>query len=466
MPQDLKSWLSYIENLHPKSIAMGLERTQQVLSVLAFNLDFKIITVGGTNGKGSTCAMLEQIYAQAGYRVGCYTSPHLIRYNERVRVNLQEVSDADLCTAFAAIETARVKANVALTYFEVGSLAAMWHFMTQALDVVILEVGLGGRLDTVNAFDADCAIVTSIDLDHQEFLGDTREKIAFEKAAIYRPNTPAICGDNVPPSSLVDYAKAINAQFLSIHEAFAYSESTAHENQYWIFHTHALLEQSMLSRQKNAVQSSEFELKIELPAPNLSGYYQLNNAACAIAAVQSLQAYLPVAVPHIAQAMLQVTLAGRFQTVLSRPHVILDVAHNPHAARALNENLQTLIAPNVLIDGALALDDCKIIAVFAMLADKDIQGVVDTLAPAIDAWFVAPIDHLRGASIDDLSTALLRANVQKNINCFTAVNAAYNAAIINAETRIEQGENVKIIVFGSFFTVAAVMEVIASKSAD
>lgn len=328
--------------------------------------------------------------------------------------------------------------------------------MTQALDVVILEVGLGGRLDTVNAFDADCAIVTSIDLDHQEFLGDTREKIAFEKAAIYRPNTPAICGDNVPPISLVDYAKAINAQFLSIHEAFAYSESAAHDNQYWTFHTHALLEQSMLSRQKNAVQSPEFELIFELPVPNLSGHYQLNNAACAIAAVQSLQTYLPVPVPNIAQAMLQVTLAGRFQTVLSRPHVILDVAHNPHAARALNANLQTLIAQN----------NCKIIAVFAMLADKDIQGVVDTLVPVIDAWFVAPIDHVRGASIDDLSTALLRANVQKNINCFTAVNAAYNAAIINAETRIEQGENVKIIVFGSFFTVAAVMEVIASKSAD
>ena len=472
MPQDLAAWLNYIENLHPKSIAMGLARTEQVLAELAFKPPFKIITVGGTNGKGSTCAMLEQMYVQAGFRVGCYTSPHLIRYNERVRVNLVEVSDDVLCAAFAAIESARVKANVALTYFEVGTLAAVWHFMHANIDVAILEVGLGGRLDTVNAFDADCAIVTSIDLDHQEFLGDTREKIGFEKAAIYRPNTPAICGDANPPASLVNYAQSIGAQWLSIHDAFDFSQPDASlKDNSWVFHTHTALESVMRERLQNiqpmqtavankvesnvAHNTATFNKNIELPLPMLAGQYQLNNASCAIAAVQALQDDLPVTTAHIAKAMQQVALTGRFQTVLSHPQVILDVAHNPHAARALNANLQTLIAQT----------NCKVIAVFAMLADKDIQGVVNAIAPLIDVWFVAPIDHIRGAQLSDMQSILLHVAAEKNINTFNSVNAAYNAAIANAETRIKQGENVKIIVFGSFFTVAAVMQAIAPENA-
>jgi dihydrofolate synthase / folylpolyglutamate synthase len=198
-------WLAYIEALHPKAIAMGLNRVKKVLEKLQLSPSFPIITVAGTNGKGSVCAMLSQIYVQAGYRVGTYTSPHIHRYNERVNINLQSISDQDLCAAFVAVEAAR--ADVDLTYFEMGTLAAMWHFCSQKLDVAILEIGLGGRLDAVNAFEPTCSIVTTIDLDHMEFLGDTRELIGLEKAGVFRANKLAICGDENPPKSLIEYAR-------------------------------------------------------------------------------------------------------------------------------------------------------------------------------------------------------------------------------------------------------------------
>jgi len=220
-PHSVDGWLAYIEALHPKSIAMGLERVSivaQRLALFQVNPRPTIITVAGTNGKGSSCAMLEHIYTAAGFRVGCYTSPHLLRYQERVRVNRQEISDQDLCLAFSAVEMARQE--VELTYFEMGTLAAVWHFAQQALDVLVLEVGLGGRLDAVNIFDADCAIVTNIDLDHMEYLGDTREKIGLEKAGVYRAQQIAICGDRTPPQSLLDYAVSIGARVHCIQHAF------------------------------------------------------------------------------------------------------------------------------------------------------------------------------------------------------------------------------------------------------
>lgn len=317
--KSLAEWLSYIESLHPKSIAMGLDRVKQMIDRLKLHPKFTIITVTGTNGKGSTCAMLEQIYTNADYQVGCYTSPHLLRYNERVRVNKQEVSDDALCAAFAAVDTDRVDANgevIALTYFEVGTLAAVWHFMQTGVDVAILEIGLGGRLDAVNAFEPNCTIVTSVDLDHQEFLGNTRESIGFEKACVYRASVPAICGDTNPPLSLVAYAQEIKADFKLIHHDFDFTLNGADSWRY-----------------------SDGVGTYQLPIPALKGAYQLNNAASAICAVDTLQSRLPVSSAHIASAMRQVSLAGRFQTVSTSPHVILDVAHNPHAARALATNL-------------------------------------------------------------------------------------------------------------------------------
>ena len=217
-PSSASEWLAYIEALHPKSISMGLDRVKTVLDKLELSPNFPIITVAGTNGKGSVCIMLSQIYIEAGYCVGCYTSPHINRYNERVCINSQTIEDDDLCTAFAAVE--KVRGDVALTYFEMGTLAAMWHFCRQQLDVCILEVGLGGRLDAVNVFEPDCAIVTTIDLDHMEYLGDTREKIGLEKAGIFRANTFAICGDDNPPISLISYAKQIGANLQLIQRDF------------------------------------------------------------------------------------------------------------------------------------------------------------------------------------------------------------------------------------------------------
>lgn len=425
--RDLASWLRYIESLHPKSIAMGLERVKQVIERLKLNPKFTIVTVAGTNGKGSTCAMLEQIYRQAGYRVGCYTSPHLLRYNERVRVNGAEVADADLCRAFSAIEQARIDSDhvaIQLTYFEVATLAAIWHFMQANIDVAILEIGLGGRLDAVNAFEPDSAIVTSVDLDHMEFLGDTREKIGFEKAGVFRTGVPAICGDNDPPQSLLQYARQIHADLNCIHQNFGYQR----EGKGW---------QYLANRQ----------VRYNLPLPALKGAYQLNNASCAIAAVESLQTKLPVTQDAIVRALQQVTLAGRFQTVATHADgsakVILDVAHNPHAARALLDNLKTS-----------RQHKGKTIAVFAMLADKDIKAVIDAVKSEIDSWYVAGIEHIRGCPANELAALLatILPNAQPKI--FDTVAQAY------AQACIDMTENDKIIVFGSFFTVSNVMQVI------
>jgi len=439
MPRDLTTWLSYIESLHPKSIAMGLDRVRLMVDRLQLSPTFPIISVTGTNGKGSTCAMLEQIYKQAGYKVACYASPHLVRYNERVRVDGLEVSDEDLCAAFAAVDTARVDENnlvIALTYFEVGTLAAIWHFMQAGVDIAILEIGLGGRLDAVNAFEPSCAIVTSIDLDHQEFLGNTRDSIAFEKAGIYRPLVPAICGDANPPKSLTAYTQKVQANFMCIHQDFDY-----------ILNKH------------NWTYLAEKKAKYSLPLPALHGRYQLNNAACAIAAVESLQSKMPVTIEAMINAMQRVTLAGRFQTVSINefPRVILDVAHNPHAAKALAENLNAIKTQNTNSRSG------KTFAVFAMLADKDIKGVIEAIKDEIDEWYVASIDHSRGALAADLVNIIGRVAPKANVKVFNSVENAYLQARIDIEACIDLGENDKIIVFGSFFTVSAVMQLLSNK---
>ncbi len=442
-PKDLASWLSYIEGLHPKSIAMGLDRVRLMIDRLQLDPKFPIITVAGTNGKGSTCAMLEQIYKQAGYHVGCYSSPHLLRYNERVRVDAIEVTDEDLCVAFNAVDSARVDVNnqgTPLTYFEVGTLAAMWHFMQTGVEVAILEVGLGGRLDAVNAFEPSCSIITSIDLDHQEFLGNTRESIGFEKAGIYRSSLPAICGDANPPASLVAYAHEIHADFMSLNRDF-----DCHLNEdCWQYIGHK-------------------KILYTLPLPVLQGRYQLNNAACAITAIESLQSRLPVEIDAIKNAMLLVRLAGRFQTVSKfsatsdTPWVILDVAHNPHAAKALAENLRAIKTQSSNVRTG------KTFAVFAMLADKDIKGVIDAVKHEIDAWYVAGIDHARGALAKDLAEMIAGVIPNASIQTFNDANNAYQQACIDIEACIDVNENDKIIVFGSFFTVSTVMQFLSNK---
>lgn len=414
---NLNDWLTYIEALHPKDIEMGLGRVNQVKQRLNLQIDFPIITVAGTNGKGSTCAMLEHIYHAAGYCVASYSSPHLLRYSERVRVGSTEISDADLIHAFQAIEDARQE--IQLTYFEYGTLAAMWHFCAAKVDVAILEVGLGGRLDAVNVFEPSCAIVTSVDLDHMDFLGNTRELIGAEKAGVFRKNTPAICGELNPPQTLIEYAQKVGAQLKCVQRDFSFESQQDH----WRY----LADDVVLDH---------------LPMPALIGDFQLYNASCVITAIQSLQDILPVSQVAISEGLRTVRLHGRYQYLSSKPDVILDVAHNPHAAKSLASNLQKTSTSG------------KTIAVFAMLADKDIVGVVNAISDEIDHWYVSGISHIRGANGDQVKALILSELPNASIRLFDEVADAYAQACIDAN------ENDRIIILGSFFTVAEVMRVL------
>jgi len=439
LPKDLLAWLRYIEQLHPNAIEMGLDRIKTVANRLGLKPAFKIVTVAGTNGKGSTCTMLSQIYQHAGYRVGCYTSPHILRYNERVNVDGQEVSDASLCAAFAAVEEARQGGSdngdaISLTYFEIGTLAAVWHFVQAKVDVAILEIGLGGRLDAVNAFEPDCTIVTNVDLDHQDILGHTRELIGFEKAGVYRPFMPAICGDIDPPETLIAYAKQVKADLKCIHHEFGYELDDAG----WYY----------LSNQQRMYP---------LPIPALKGQYQLSNAACAVTAINALQSVLPVPVDAIAKAMQEIKLVGRFYTDSRFPWLILDVAHNPHAAVALADNLKTLKSSHIPVKNN-AECQMQVTSVFSMLADKDIKGVIEALKDEISAWYVAPIEHVRGASVSALVSAISEVIPNASVKVFDNLGDAYYQAYIDRESCIEQHENDKIVAFGSFFTVSGVMQ--------
>ena len=421
MRADLKSWLEYIEALHPKSIAMGLDRINEVKRRLSLDPAFPVITVGGTNGKGSTCAMLESIYQQAGYRVACYTSPHFLHYNERIRIDCQEISDEDLLKSFAVVEEAR--GSTPLTYFEFGTLAAVWHFMQSQVEVGILEVGLGGRLDAVNIFDPDCTIITAIDFDHMDFLGNSRESIGFEKAGIFRKNVPAICGDPNPPHTLVSHAESIDAQLRRIGEDFHVEQ--AHQN--WTYRAGA----------------SELA---DLPIPSLTGGFQLENAACVVDAIQAMHQRLPVSLDHIATGLRSVRLPGRFQQCSTEPLVILDVAHNPHAAHALAENLRQLPESN------------RTLAVFGMLADKDIAGVVQEVSAQVDVWYLADIPGPRGATAQQLARVIHQHDKQCDIHKYLDVTTAYRQACLDA------GRDDRIIVFGSFYTVADVMKALPKSS--
>jgi dihydrofolate synthase/folylpolyglutamate synthase len=431
MPNTLADWLTYLESLHPKTIALGLERVAQVKQRLNLQADFPIITVGGTNGKGSVCAMLESILHAAGYRVGCYTSPHLLDYNERVRIGKKQASDAELCASFGKIEQARkpqqldsrLRGNdglseIPLTYFEFGSLAAMQCFIEHKVEAAILEVGLGGRLDAVNAFDNDCAVVTSVDIDHTDYLGDTREQIAFEKAGIFRAGRVAICADADVPQAVTDHAEKIGAELWRIGREFGF---TPHQGQ-WDYRSTA--------GTRNA-----------LPYPALRGTYQINNASAALAALDALKDKLPVSMEAVRRGLVEVVLPGRFQVLPGKPILILDVAHNPHAARSLAQNLASL-------------PPCpRTFAVFAMLKDKDIAGVVRALRDSVDVWLVAGINAPRGATAAEVALVLATEGVTGMVREFPSIENAMQHACNEAS------ENDRIAAFGSFYTVAEVMRV-------
>ncbi len=416
LPQTLSDWLAYLERLHPKTIELGLERVAEVRSRMGLDPVFPVITVGGTNGKGSTCAMLEAMLHAAGYRVGCYTSPHILDYNERVRVGKQAVSDAELCAAFAKVEQARtMQPEISLTYFEFGTLAAMQCFIEGNVEAAILEVGLGGRLDAVNVFDADCAVVCSVDLDHVDYLGDTREKIAFEKSGIFRKGRVAIFGDPDMPGMITEQAAQAGAQLWRLGVQFGHTE----HGQQWDYR-------------------SPLGARNALPHPALRGAYQLNNASAALAALDAVRGKLPVSMDAVRRGLVEVILPGRFQVLPGRPMVILDVAHNPHAARALAQNLASL-------------PPARTFAVFAMLHDKDMAGVARALDGQVDTWLVAGIAVPRGASAAELAQVLRVQSVRGRVEVFAtpadALRHACNAA----------AENDRIVAFGSFYTVADAM---------
>lgn len=420
LPQTLDGWLEHIDRVHSQSIALGLDRVSQVRDAMRIEQGAPVITVGGTNGKGSTCAMLENILRCAGYRVGLYTSPHLLDYNERVRVEAVPAADATLCDAFAAVEAAR--GGIPLTYFEFGTLAAWKIFADAKLDVLILEVGMGGRLDAVNAFEPDCSIVTSVDLDHIQFLGDTREAIGREKAGIFRASRPAIVGDPMPPASLIEYAQQIGAALQISGRDFGF----AGDRQQWGFWRYA---------------SGQLVKRGGLAYPALRGANQLLNASAVIAALENLRDRLPISMGDLRRGLITVELPGRFQVLPGRPSVVFDVAHNPQAAAVLNENLSNMgFFPETW-------------AVFGMLRDKDIGGVVRHLRERVDHWLCVTLDGPRAATADQLAQIVRQEKPGADIHAFDGVAQAYAAA------RERAADNDRILVFGSFLTVADAMRV-------
>jgi dihydrofolate synthase/folylpolyglutamate synthase len=420
MKQNLNGWLVYIEQQHPKSIELGLERVREVATRMRLAKPAKhVITVGGTNGKGSTVAFIESIAREAGWRVGAYTSPHLLRYNERVRIDGQEISDEELVEAFEAVEAARFsrppgKENaVQLTYFEFGTLAALWLLQRAKLDLAVLEVGLGGRLDAVNLVDPDVAVITTVDIDHTDWLGEDREKIGYEKAGIARPWKPLVLGEIDSPSSVLRHAYAIGANAIRLGSDF-FHEPIDQDHWRW----------------------REVGAELTLPNPTLAAPVQRANAATAIAALRALDAVIPESA--FAAGVATATLPGRMQRFQQAGvEVVVDVGHNPQAARELNAWLQAQAGEG------------ETRAVFAALADKDVAGVVAAFEKGIRQWYLAGLEDAgpRGQSAKALATRLsgtAAAGGERHVNVRQALQAAIAAS--------QPGD--RVLVFGSFHTAA------------
>jgi dihydrofolate synthase/folylpolyglutamate synthase len=421
LPTNLPDWLALLESRHAEThIDMGLDRVRAVKERMDLAFGCPVIMVAGTNGKGSTCAMLESMLLHAGYRVGLYIKPHFLHFNERARVNGENASDEALVAAFDAVEGAR--GEVPLTYFEFTTLAIMHLLSKSTIDVAILEVGLGGRLDAVNVIDADVSIVTSIDIDHKEYLGETREEIGFEKAGIFRPGKAAICSDPMPPKSLVKHAEDIGADLWLLGRDFNYQG----DKQQWSF--------AGRSQRRNS-----------LAYPALRGANQLLNASAALAALEALRLQLPAGAQEVRTGLALVELPGRFQVLPGRPTIVYDVAHNPHAAATLAQNL-----------GNMGFHPFTY-AVFGIMQDKDIDAVIAPLAQYVDHWCVADLPSPRSAKASALVEKLqaLRPAGAKDDEFSAGAFANPGEAFANAMSRA--GESDRIVVFGSFYTVAGVM---------
>lgn len=421
----LHRWLERIAAGHPKAIELGLDRVRRVAQDMGFaqgqqgiSLGCTSIVVGGTNGKGSTCGMLESILLRAGYRVATYTSPHLLAFNERLRINGEMVSDEDLIAAFEGVQAALGGAAIqSLTYFEFTTLAIFDIIRRAQVDVAVLEIGLGGRLDAVNIVDTDCAVLVSVAMDHQDYLGDTREKIGWEKAHIARPGRPFICADPEPPAAVAEVAATLGADIWQIGADFNYQG----DRQQWSWAGRGL--------RRNA-----------LAYPALRGVNQLINASAALAALAALREKLVITAASVREGLALVDVPGRFQVLPGQPSVVLDVAHNPHAAAVLAANLDQMgFFPTT-------------IAVCGILADKDAEEIFRKLGDRIDQWCLASLSGpdvgSRGRTAESLLGALMKALPGASAQCYESPSAAFGAA------RERAGPSDRIVVFGSFLTVA------------
>ncbi|RQO58735.1 bifunctional tetrahydrofolate synthase/dihydrofolate synthase [Paucibacter sp. KBW04] len=423
MSRTLDDWLAHCERLHPKTIDMTLARVLELRDRLGLKFEAPVVMVAGTNGKGSTCAMLESIALQAGYRVGLYIKPHLVHFQERCRVGGEPVAAESLLPFFEAVEAAR--GEMTLSYFEFTTLAIMLRLAAEPLDLVILEVGLGGRLDAVNAIDADCAVITSIDLDHTEYLGPDRESVGREKAGIMRAGRPVVVSDPVPPASLAARAAELGADLRQLGRDFNYSG----DRQQWQW----------------TGRSKRFS---GLAYPALRGVNQLLNAAGVLAVFEALYDRLPISAQAVRTGLALVELPGRFQVVAGQPALVLDVAHNPHAVAALAQNLDQMgFFPRTHV-------------VFGAMADKDLAAIFQRMAPLVDAWHFCDLDIPRAAkaqalreqfeSLRELGQLKAPAGLQLQTHADPLAALAAAAAAADPADRI--------LVFGSFFTVGGVLK--------
>ena len=416
--QTLQDWLTHAEQLHPTIIEMGLDRVKAVAARMGLQLVCPVITVAGTNGKGSTCAMLESILLQAGYRVGVYTSPHLVHFEERLRLNGAAVDGTALVPAFEGVERARLETGVSLTYFEFSTLAILSVMAQAGLDAAILEVGLGGRLDAVNIIDPDCAVITSVDLDHMEFLGSDRESIGREKAGIMRTGRPVVVSDPVPPQSVLDHAKDIDADLWR----FGVDFNVSGDKQQWGW----------------AGRGRRYS---GLAYPALRGANQLVNAAGVLAALTAMRDKLPVTAQSVRNGLAFVELPGRFQIVPGQPTLVLDVAHNPHSVAALAANLDAM--------GYFSTTH----AVFGAMADKDLTLMLDKVRPLVDRWYFTDLPTPRAESAVRLLEKWQQLNARKGVMASTYASpvSALAAAIESADPAD------RIVIFGSFHTVGGIL---------
>ncbi|WP_341910780.1 bifunctional tetrahydrofolate synthase/dihydrofolate synthase [Polaromonas sp. YR568] len=416
-PTTLDDWLAHCERLHPRAIDLGLDRVRNVAERMALRFDCPVITVAGTNGKGSSCAMLEAILGQAGYRTGVYTSPHLVHFEERCRLRGEMASADQLLPHFERVEALR--GDISLTYFEFTMLAIFSLMAASGLDVVILEVGVGGRLDSVNIIDADCALITSIDIDHTELLGKDRESIGLEKAGIMRAGKPAVVGDPVPPQSVLDHAAEVGADLWRLGHDFNFSG----DKQQWAW-------------------AGRGRRYAGLAYPALRGANQLVNASGVLAALTALRDRLPVTAQAVRNGLGMVELPGRFQIISGQPTLVLDVAHNPHAVAALTENLD-----------AMGFYPCTH-GVFGAMADKDLAQMLKRVGPLVDRWYFTDLPTARAARADDLLATWQALNTRQDARA--SVHADPVQALQAAVAAADPAD--RIVIFGSFYTVGGVLK--------